>query len=78
MSSLYIGLISGTSLDAVDAALLDLSGSAQLVSHHSHPIPRHCENEFSPSSMTPVTPACKTLAVLRRTQADCWLTRRSL
>lgn len=39
MPSLYIGLISGTSLDAVDAALLDLSGDARLVCHHSHPIP---------------------------------------
>ncbi len=32
---LYIGLMSGTSADAIDAALVDLSDSATLIAHHS-------------------------------------------
>lgn len=36
----YIGLMSGTSMDAVDAALLDLSDNqCQLIANHSHPMP---------------------------------------
>ncbi len=36
---LYIGLMSGTSVDSIDAALVDFSGeSVKLAGHHSHPI----------------------------------------
>ena len=37
--ALYIGLMSGTSVDAVDAVLVDLASPApSLVAVHSHPI----------------------------------------
>lgn len=37
---LYIGLMSGTSMDAIDAALVDLSGDRpELIASHDHPIP---------------------------------------
>lgn len=36
---LYIGLLSGTSLDAIDAALVGLNTHIQLVATHSEPIP---------------------------------------
>lgn len=40
MSELYIGLISGTSIDAIDAVLVDFSSSPfQLIATHSHPYP---------------------------------------
>jgi len=40
MTELYIGLMSGTSMDAVDAALVDLSAATpHLVAAHSHPLP---------------------------------------
>lgn len=40
MPQYYIGLMSGTSMDAVDAALIDLSNHTPLLSHHhSIPIP---------------------------------------
>ena len=38
MSALFIGLMSGTSIDAIDAALVDFSGQPTLVTTHSHPI----------------------------------------
>lgn len=36
---LYVGLMSGTSLDGIDAALLDLSGSPKLLAAHTYPLP---------------------------------------
>lgn len=39
MKQLYIGLISGTSIDAVDAALVDLSASPRLLATFSQPYP---------------------------------------
>ena len=40
MGDYYIGLMSGTSMDAIDAALVELNDAqCQLIDHHSHPIP---------------------------------------
>ena len=39
MSELYIGLMSGTSMDAVDAALVDMADGVRLVASHSIPMP---------------------------------------
>ncbi len=40
MIDLYIGLISGTSIDAIDAAILGINqGRFELLHHHSHPLP---------------------------------------
>lgn len=36
---LYIGLMSGTSADAIDAVLVDLSSGAKLLAHHSQKLP---------------------------------------
>lgn len=45
MSNLYIGLISGTSIDAVDAALLDFSDKRiSVVATHAEPIPVNLKN----------------------------------
>jgi len=38
MSSLFIGLMSGTSIDAIDAALIDFADQPKLIATHSHPI----------------------------------------
>lgn len=35
----FIGLMSGTSMDAVDAVLVDFNTAPKLITHHSHPIP---------------------------------------
>ncbi|TDY00452.1 anhydro-N-acetylmuramic acid kinase [Thiohalophilus thiocyanatoxydans] len=39
MTTYYIGLMSGTSLDGIDAALLDLRQRPHLLAQHSHPLP---------------------------------------
>jgi len=40
MEKFYIGLLSGTSVDAIDAALVDFSDEfPKLLASHSHPIP---------------------------------------
>jgi len=39
MTRYYIGLISGTSMDGIDAALLDFNPQPRLLAHHSHPLP---------------------------------------
>ncbi len=47
-SQLFIGLMSGTSLDSIDAALVDFStGSAQLLSSYEHPIPAALQQELT-------------------------------
>lgn len=38
MSALFIGLMSGTSIDSVDAAVIDFDGTPSVVATHSHPI----------------------------------------
>ena len=40
MSDLFTGLMSGTSMDAIDAVLVDFSSvKPRLIAHHAHPIP---------------------------------------
>ena len=42
--ALHIGLISGTSTDAVDAAIVDVrDDGTELVACHSEPIPEHAD-----------------------------------
>jgi len=38
MSSLFIGLMSGTSIDSIDAAVINFDDSPRIVATHSHPI----------------------------------------
>jgi len=46
MSSLYVGLMSGTSLDGVDAALVDLQTSPRLIASRYAPFPDDLRNEL--------------------------------
>jgi len=39
MTTYYIGLMSGTSMDSIDAALLDFSEHPRLLAHYSQPLP---------------------------------------
>lgn len=47
MSELYIGLMSGTSLDAIDAVLVDFAGSMRLLGTHSIPMAADLRNRLS-------------------------------
>ena len=54
MPERYIGLMSGTSMDAVDAVLLELgSDNFRLLAHHSHPIPAELRQELDSLSRGP-------------------------
>ena len=47
MSELFIGLMSGTSMDAVDAVLVEFRGkSLEIIASHSHPLPNNLRNEL--------------------------------
>lgn len=44
--SYYIGLLSGTSMDAIDAAIIDFSSDSPLIINtHSHPIPKDLQDK---------------------------------
>ena len=47
-SAYYIGLMSGTSMDGIDAVLVDLSkAQAELICSHSHPFPASLQTQLS-------------------------------
>jgi len=47
MPDLYIGLMSGTSMDGIDAALVDITDNhIELLASHSHEIPRSLKNRL--------------------------------
>ncbi|MEN0039643.1 MAG: anhydro-N-acetylmuramic acid kinase [Cellvibrio sp.] len=48
---LYIGLMSGTSADAIDAALIDLESSAQLIATHTLPLPPEIRQQIHALSL---------------------------
>ena len=48
---LYIGLMSGTSADAIDVALVDLQFSPKLIAQHSHPLPHDIRQQIHALSL---------------------------
>ncbi len=45
-SELYVGLMSGTSLDGIDAALLDLSAHPKLIAAKTYPLPEQLRSDL--------------------------------
>ena len=46
MTTYYLGLISGTSMDGIDAALLAFDEQPRLLAHYSHPLPDHIRRQL--------------------------------
>ncbi len=66
----YVGLLSGTSVDAVDAVLAELGpATIRLVAHHSHPIPDPLRDDLLRLG-TPGAQSCDVLDLLGA--ADRW------
>lgn len=42
----YIGIISGTSVDAVDIALVDFANQTKLIAYHQYPIPKELQDKI--------------------------------
>lgn len=61
-NNFYIGLMSGTSMDAIDAALVTINNNTdcQLIAHHSHPIP----DELTTALSSLITPADNEIACM--------------
>ena len=55
MPELYIGLLSGTSVDAIDSVLVDLSEAPRIVASHTHAIPTELRERLIAMSLTPDT-----------------------
>jgi len=55
MPELYIGLLSGTSVDAIDSVLVDLSETPRIVASHTHAIPTELRERLNAMSLTPDT-----------------------
>ena len=69
-SNLYIGLMTGTSIDGIDAAILDFSGTPKTIATLAHPIPEELRHLLH-SLCTPET--CKGSEIEAMGEADAWL-----
>jgi anhydro-N-acetylmuramic acid kinase len=68
MTEYYIGLMTGTSVDGIDAALLDFQkGEIKTIATHSHPIPSELKKELHALC----TPGENEIE--RMGEADAWL-----
>lgn len=47
MSEIYIGLMSGTSMDAIDGVLVDFTDGMRLLASHSEPLPEELRREIA-------------------------------
>lgn len=57
MDGHYIGLMSGTSMDAIDAVLVGFRGdSIELVAHHTHPLPKTLRGSLLDAAHDAATP----------------------
>ena len=72
MAELFIGLMSGTSMDGVDAALLDLSSSQPaILATHSHPYPARLHKQLE-VALTLTEPLQADLTALNNEVGECF------
>ena len=72
MAALFIGLMSGTSMDGIDAALLELSSSQPVIlATHSHAYPAPLHGQLQ-AALQLTEPLQADLAALDREVGDCF------
>lgn len=72
MTALYAGLMSGTSLDGVDAVLVEASPDGRLLAHHHQPLPAPLRDELLALNARGGTDELARAAVAARDLADVY------
>jgi len=73
MGDLYIGLMSGTSMDGIDAALVEINdASIRILRSNAHPYPSALRNELLAAISVPLHEELPNLALLHEQTGECF------
>jgi len=73
MGDIYIGLISGTSMDGIDAALVKFEDSSlEVIKTHQHDYPAELRNKLSAAKLDATIRTCDDVSDLHRLVGECF------